>query len=128
MTRVTVALFLLLALMITAQADEPEEVSTIDLCRDISLIAKDIMTARQEKQPMSEVLPAAIKKLQKWAAKYGREMGSQEAEEMSAPLFMAAYDVPAYPDGSAWNSERRDAIRDFENEAFEGCYEKWTSE
>ena len=128
MTRVTVVLFLLPALMIAAQADEPEEVSAIDLCRDLSLVAKYVMTARQDKEPMSEVLPAASKQIQNWAATYGLEMDSQKAEEMSAPLVITAYDVRAYPDGSQWNPERRDVIRDFENEIFEQCYEEFTSE
>ena len=125
MTRVTVTLILFAALMINAQAEEP---SVIDLCRDLSLVAKEVMTAKQEMEPMSEVLPATMKQLQKWAAKYGLEMNSQDAEELSAPLVMAAYDVRDYPDGSAWNEERQDAIRNFENESFEECYEKWTSE
>ncbi len=128
MIRFVFALFLFSAMMTTAHADDPKEVSVIDLCRDMSLIAKDIMTARQNREPISEVLPATSKQMQKWAAKHLRKMDLQTAEELSAPMVMAAYDVNAYPDGSTWREKRRDAIRDFENEAFEQCYEEWTSE
>jgi hypothetical protein len=128
MTRLGLALLFFAALMLAANADEPDDFSAIEVCRDFSLIARDVMTARQNKEPMSEILPATIKRFQKWAEEYGREMSSQEAEEMSAPLVMAAYDATAYPDGSPWNGKRQDAIRDFENDMFEQCYEEWTSE
>ena len=54
-------------------------------------------------------------------------MDSEDAEEGAASLVIGAYDVAAYPSTSAWNPERKDAIRDFENEVFEECYEQWTS-
>ena len=126
--RYAALILILLAGIVSAQADEPDEISAIEICRDISLIAKDVMTARQNKEPMSEILPATIKQLQKWAEKYGQEMSSQAAEDIAAPLVIGAYDVGAYPDGSAWNPERREAIHDFENDFFEECYEGWTSE
>jgi hypothetical protein len=128
MTRLSVALSLFAVLVLSAQADGPDEVSGIDVCRDLSLVAKNVMTARQEKRPMSEVLPDAIKQMEDWAKKYGIEMDSINLEEAAAALVIPAYDMGAYPSSSSWNPERKDAIRDFENEIFEDCYEEWMSE
>ncbi len=128
MTRLTVALSCFALLTLTAQADGPDEISGIDFCRDFSLIAKEVMTARMDKRAMSEVLPYAIKQVEEWARKYGLEMDSKDAEEGGAKLVMAAYEIGAYPSTSNWNPERKDAIRDFENEIFEECYETRTSD
>ena len=55
-------------------------------------------------------------------------INSEEVEEMAATLVIPAYDRCAYPSDSAWNPEREDAIRDFEDEQFEECYEGLTSD
>ena len=123
MSRSVVVLFFLASLWLAAPADAADEVSGIDLCRDFSLIDKNVMTARQKKQPMSETLPNTIKRIEDWAKKYGIEMDSKDVEEGAALMVMPAYDRAAYPSDSNWNPERQDAIRDFENAVFEGCYE-----
>ena len=122
MNRLTVVLLLAASQWLAALADAADEVSEIDVCRDFSLIANKVMTARQKKKPMSETLPNAIKQVEEWAKKYGIEMDSDDVEEGAALLVIPAYDKRTYPRDSAWNQERQDAIRDFENEHFEECY------
>jgi len=122
MSRPVFVLFFLASLWLALPADAADEVSEIDFCRDLSLIARDVMTARQKKMPMSETLPNAIKLIEDWAEKYGIEMNSEEIEETAAMLVVPAYDGTAWPRGSLYNEERQDAISDFENQAFEGCY------
>ena len=112
---------------IEATVESPEaavdEVSEIDFCKDFSVIAKEIMTARQKGKPMSETLPIAIARFIDWADKYGIEMDREEAEEASAGLVMAAYERPS------WESEvlQREEISEFENAVFKECYEGLTS-
>ena len=122
MSRLVVVIFFLASLWPAAPADAADEISGIDICRDFSLIAKNVMTARQKKQPMSETLPDTIKQIEDWAKKYGIEMDAKDVEEGAALMVMPAYDMAAYPSDSNWNPERQDAIRDFENASFEGCY------
>ncbi len=124
MIRHVIVLFFLACLWLAAPADAADEVSGIDLCRDFSLIAKDVMTARQKKRPMSETLPNAIKLIEDWAKKYGVEMSWKDAEEGAALLVIPADGRAAYPIDSA----RQDAIRDFENDHFEECYKGLTSD
>ena len=128
MSRPVVVLFFLASLWLAAPADAADEVSAIDICRDFSLIAKNVMTARQKKQPMSETLPNTIKQIEDWAKKYGTEMDSKDVEEGAVLMVMPAYDRRAYRSDSNWNPERQDAIRDFENEHFEECYKGLTSD
>jgi len=128
MTRPVIALFFLASLWLTGPASAVDEVWEIDVCRDFSLIAIDVMTARQKKKPMSETLPNAIRQITAWAEKYRLELNSEKVEEVAAMLVMPAYDRAAYPSGSAWNPERKDAIRDFENLHFEECYKGLTSD
>jgi hypothetical protein len=118
-----IVVFFLASLWLASPADAADDVSDIDICRDFSLIAKNVMTARQKKQPMSETLPNTIKQMKDWVKKYGLEMDSKDVEEGAALMVMPAYDIAAYPSDSNWNPERQDAIRDFENMFFEGCYE-----
>ena len=128
MSRPLVVLFFLASLWLPAPADAADEISEIDICLDMSLIAKNVMTARQKKQPMSETLLNTIKLMEDWVKKYGMEMDSKDVEEGAALIVMPAYDRAAYPSNSSWNPERQDAIRDFENEYFEECYKGLTSD
>ncbi len=119
----TVLLSLLLAT--TAYADD--EVSEIDLCKDLSIIAREIMTARQMDKPLSETLPMALDRMGDMVEKYRGEMDSaemKEMEEMFAPLVMAAYEVPSYGMEGLGRSE----ISEFENTTFAQCYEGMTSD
>ena len=116
------------------------ETFAIDLCRYVSIFARDIMIARQKHKPMSEVLPDAQNRLGEFpngvegvageflqSIEYvaGKEPGGflSEFERNLRPLITAlvkrAYDRPTY--GAPGN--QRDAINDFENDSFESCYE-----
>lgn len=116
----TATVLLSLFLATTAYADD--EVSKIDVCRDFSIIAKEIMTARQKKRPMSESLPIAIDRIEDWAEEY--EFDAEKAEEMAAALVMAAYKSTSYD----VEELRRDEIGEFENLHFEECYKGLTSD
>ncbi len=118
MTRPVVILSLLALLMLVAPADAADQMSEIDVCREFSLIAKDVMIARQKGKPMSQTLPSARDQIKKWADKIGFDVDIKEAEEQAAQLVMAAYDRPSY--GSGGNAE--DEISTFENDYFEECY------
>ena len=122
MTRsIVVLLYLLLLLAVPANA--VDEVSDIDLCRDISIIANEIMTARQMDKPMSETLPAAVDRFRDMVVGYKGEVDLEDTEEMTkaiAPLVMAAYDIPLWP----IESMQRNAISTFENTVFGGCYKE----
>ena len=125
MTRSIVVLFLLLSLMLALPAYAVDEVSEIDVCRDFSMIAKDIMTARQKKRPMSETLPIAVDRIEDWVEEYGFEIDS---EEMAATLVIAAHENRVFPNSSIYEEERREEISEFENYYFEECYKGLTSD
>lgn len=106
-------------------AGEPavEKPGALEVCRDLSHIAREVMQYRQKDRPMSEALSKVIGRIENWAKRIGVEMTTQEAEEMAAPMVMQAYMVsistpPFQPE----------AITEFENEVFRGCYEEWTSD
>ena len=128
MTRLVVVLTFLASLLLAAPADAVDEVSNIDVCRDFSLIAKDVMTARQKKLPMSETLPFAITLIEIWAEKYGYELESKGLEEAAAMLVLPAYDEVVYPSDSVFDEKRQEAISRFENHHFEECYNGLTSD
>ena len=116
---------LLAAPMLAIADDEPaiKEPSALDICRDLSHIAREVMQYRQKDRPMSEALVRATGRLKEWGKSFGKEMTTQEAEEMAAPFVMAAYEVristpPFQPE----------AITAFENEVFQECYVEWTSD
>ena len=122
MTRsIVVLLYLLLLLAVPAYA--VDEVSEIDFCRDLSIIAKEIMTARQMDKPMSETLPVAVDRFREMVIGYGGEEDLEDTEEMTeaiAPLVMAASDIPLW----SIESMQRNAISTFENTAFGECYKE----
>ena len=118
MTRPVVILSLLALLMLVVPAGAADQMSEIDVCREFSLIVKDVMTARQKNRPMSETLPIARDRIKKWADKFGFDYDIKKAEERAAKLVMAAYDRPSF--GSGGNAE--DEISTFENDYFEACY------
>jgi hypothetical protein len=116
------------------------ETFAIDLCRYVSIFARDIMIARQKHKPMSEVLPDALNRLSEFpngvegatgeflqSIEYvaGKEPGGflSEFERNLKPLITElvkrAYDLPTY--GTSGN--QRDAINEFENGSFESCYQ-----
>ena len=124
MTRLVV-IFLLLALpMLVTPTDAADQISEIDVCREFSLIAKNVMEERQKDKPMSQTLPSARDQIKKWADKLGLDVDVKEAEEQAAQLVMAAYDRPSF--GSGGNAERE--ISTFENDYFEECYKGLTSD
>ena len=128
MTRPAVVLSFLASLLLAMPVYAVDELSEIDDCRDFSLIAKEVMTARQKKRPMSETLPKTVKKIESWAEKYGLTVDSEMVEETATMLVIPAYDRFAWPSDSGYNENRQDAISDFENHHFEECYTGLTSD
>ena len=124
MIRHVVVLSFLASLFLAARADAVDDFSEIDVCTSFSLIAKDVMIARQKDKPMSQTLPLARDRIKKWADKFGFGVDLKEAEEQAAQLVMAAYDRPSY--GSGGNAQ--DQISDFENDYFKECYKGLTSD
>jgi ABC-type protease/lipase transport system fused ATPase/permease subunit len=72
----------------TAHAED--ELKPVDFCTDLSLVANQVMKARQQDRPMSETLPMAKNRIKSWGDKYGLEMDMDEAEEMAAEMVMIA--------------------------------------
>jgi hypothetical protein len=125
MNRTVVIFSFLMSLMLTPQVFADDGFSTIDVCKSFSLIAKDIMVARQKDRPMSETLPFARDRIKKWADKFGFDLEIKEAEQMAAELVMAAYDRPSF-DMDGGNAPHE--INSFENLHFEECYKGLTSD
>jgi hypothetical protein len=113
----TYATGVLLLLSTTAHADG--EVSKIDVCKDLSQVAKQVMSARQQDVPMSEVLPETIIGLMNWADKYGAALDAVAAEEIASETVMLAYEQPIISVDSYKDQE----VTKFENSAFKDCYE-----
>jgi len=118
--------FLLVSLLLATVAYADDEASPMGVCKDLSIIAREIMTARQEDKPMSETLPAALKLFRDMADSYEVEWveEAKEAEEGIVELVMAAYDLPSYPVEVLQTRE----ISEFENEVFAECYKGATSD
>ena len=121
--------FLLVSLLLATVAYADDEASPMGVCKDLSIIAREIMTARQEDKPMSETLPAALKLFRDMADSYEVEWDEEakeakEAEEGIVELVMAAYDLPSYPIEELQTRE----ISEFENEVFAERYKGATSD
>ena len=127
MTKPAVVLSLLASQFIVAPAHAVDGVSKIDICRDYSLIAQEVMSARQRNVLMSETLPDVIGRVRDWAEQHGYELGSEGAEEAAAMLVIAAYDTAVYPSDADFDGERQIAISEFENHHFAECYKRLRS-
>ena len=111
----------------------------IEYCKWISILARDIMKARQQHTPMSETLPLALDRFGEFPMEVVglfvpelEDLDDEEQAELRAGLkavlqkwkplitqmVMAAYEAPAF------DSEvlQRDAISDYENTFFAECY------
>ncbi len=117
----TAAALLSLLLEMTAHAED--ELKPVDFCTDLSLVANQVMKARQPDRPMSETLPMAKNRIKSWGDKYGLEMDMDEAEEMAAEMVMAAYEEMISTD-----SFKKQTTTEFENAFFKQCYEEATSD
>ena len=124
---------LLLSLLVATPAYADDEPSAMDWCRDISLIARDVMYARQSNVPMSSTLPNTLDELRNMFTELGVDINDmdeeqQEAfgqiEELITRLVMDAYEVPAWDLESLQN----DAVNSFENSAFSYCYQGFLEE
>ena len=124
MTRSIAVLLLLLSPLLASPANADDEVQPIEICRDFSFIAKEIMTARQMDKPMSENLPNARDLVKGWADKYGLAVDMEEAEKTAADMVMDAYVKASYD----IEGLQQDQIGDFENSYFRACYTELTSE
>jgi len=122
----TVALVSLLLATISYGLDEFDNLE-VESCKLVSIVAKEIMTARQEGQPLSETLPSAINRFKELLEEIGVDVSVLEAEipgelkeleQAIAQLAMGAYEVPPFSNENA----QRDAIDYYENTAFSECY------
>jgi len=105
----------------TAHAED--ELKPVDFCTDLSLVANQVMKARQKDRPMSETLPMAKNRIKSWGDKYGREMDIDEAEAIAAEMVMAAYEEMISTDPF-----KKQTTTEFENAFFKQCYEEATSD
>lgn len=105
------------SILLVSQTYADDEVSPIEFCKELSIIAKEVMTARQMDQPMSETLPFAQTLFRSLAIKLGREV-DEEIDEAIVGLVMGAYEKPSYDMPALQQSE----INDFENLVFAECY------
>jgi hypothetical protein len=106
----------------TAHADD--EITMMDVCTGLSLIAEQVMISRQQDRPMSEALPETTDLLKDLGDKYGREEDMLKLEKMAAILVMSAYEETISP----VEKYRRMKITAFENANFKACYESWASD
>jgi len=137
----------LLSLVVSAVSygqDDSDELTLEDIgieyCRWLSMVAKDIMTARQEDEPMSETLPFALDRVSDFSAdllpqieelaggmdeQFRSELFAQleETETNLRPivksLVAGVYEIPVY---AAEGNQRR-AISEFGNTVFSSCFE-----
>ncbi len=141
MTRCATALLLSLLFATTTYGQDDDASFGIEYCRWVSILAKEIMTARQEDKPMSETLPFALDRLKEFLDDMGvdvEELGEEERAEVLAELevyfqtmrpiitqmVMGAYKAPTF----TYEEHQRDAISEFENGAFASCYESYEEE
>lgn len=117
----TAAALLSLLLAMTAHAED--ELKPVDFCTDLSLVANQVMKARQKDRPMSETLPMAKNRIKSWGDKYGLEMDIDEAEAIAAEMVMAAYEEMISTDPF-----KKQTTTEFENAFFKQCYEEATSD
>ena len=116
-----------------------------EYCKWMSVLAKDIMTMRQNGKPMSETLPIALDRLdemvvdivesmevdldqlteeEKAELNVGPEESMKELKPIVTQLVIGSYDVPVY--GSSDN--RRRVISETENTMFGSCYQELEEE
>jgi hypothetical protein len=140
--KATLMLSLLLAATTYGQDehfDSNEEAFAIELCRWVSIQAREAMTARQNHEPLSETLPLILARLEDFSATFEAaftgSMGDVDEEKQAegsaiienmyeeikpviTELVITAYETPAYDT----TENRRDVISDYENYAFAACY------
>ena len=111
-----------------------------EYCKWMSVLAKDIMTMRQNGKPMSETLPIALDRLdeilvdfvesvsvdfdqlteeEKTELNVGLEESMKGIKPVVTQLIIGSYDVPVY--GSS--DDRRRVVSDAENAMFGSCYQ-----
>lgn len=108
-----------------------EALSPVTYCRDLSLIGRQVMEARQENRPISEVLPETIARMSDFLNKYERYFDDQTANEFEAKLEESApsFVMGAYETSLAHGDyHRKIAVVDFENLIFKTCYEEAMSD
>ena len=116
MTRPVVIFSLLVLPMLVTPVDAAEQTAEIDICREFSLIANEVMTARQMDRPMSETLPAAQKRYRDLLEDHEVEV-DEEADERISELVIGAYEMTSFDMVELQNS----MISEFENDAFAEC-------
>ena len=138
MTKYATAVLLSLLIATTTYGQDEDASLGIELCRWVSILAKEVMTARQKDTPMSETLPFALDRIKDFPNDMGilgEELGEEERAEMLAEfensfqemkpiitqLVMGAYEAPAF----TYEEYQRTAISEFENATFASCYQGW---
>ena len=152
MTKYATAALLLLLLATTTYGQDEDtglgiEDFGIEYCKWMSILAKEIMTARQKDKPMSETLPFALDRLRDFPKDMGVDIEElseeleleeeeqaeilaefepffQEMKPIITQLVMGAYKAPVF----TCEETQRGWISDFENAAFASCYEGYEEE
>lgn len=114
----------LMSILLATTVHADDAFGPVDFCRDLSLIANQVMSARQKNKPMSEVIPVVADRLLSWGDKYGIEMDMDKAERTAAEMVITAYQEMIIP----VERLQRIEITEFENAIFQECYEEWTSD
>ena len=116
----------LLSLLLTSTVFAVDDVPPIDFCKDLSMIAKEVMTARQKDKPLSETLPAAQKRFRELVDNYGADTDNESdaLDALIAEMVMGAYEMPSY----GVTANQKSMIANFENEIFAGCYKEAISD
>jgi len=118
------AAIVLMSILLATTALADDDVRPLEFCRDLSLIANQVMIARQRDKPMSETIPIATDRLIQLTKKYGREIELDEAEELAAGMVMDAYRESI----EIFDDDKKLEVTEFENDVFKECYEQATSD
>ncbi|MBT8066176.1 MAG: hypothetical protein KJO09_02965 [Gammaproteobacteria bacterium] len=136
--RILIAVLSLMLATTTYGQDADAEVG-IEFCNWLSELARDVMAARQRSEPMSEILPFALDRLEHGpevvaasVAEYLSILADDDREESLAKLedifeqmrplvtgmVKGAYEIPV----QALESNRRTVISEWEDQFFSSCY------
>ena len=127
-SRILPVFMLLSSLSFSAIVAGQESEEAVATCTAISVVARDIMTARQDDVPMATTLPAALQGLRRFYEEYVGDWEQaveekpatiRELQELMSMIVREAYGIPL----ATTEADRMALIREFEDELFGGCVE-----
>lgn len=127
MSRILLIFILLSSLSSPIVAGQESE-DAVATCTAISVVARDIMTARQDNVPMATTLPAALQGLKRFYEEYVGDWEQaveekpatiRELQQLMSMIVREAYGFPL----ATTEADRMALIREFEDELFGGCVE-----